>query len=105
MTALEQIPDALRHDIPVRLRGVEQIDLHQALAVEHAERPPDGDEDGIIQVEAQHLALGLHDADHAVRLPTDTHPLAQGRFIAEKLPLQCCTQHCKSAAASGFLGR
>ena len=78
-------PDA-RLDLGERRgRLVQDVDFHQALAVEHVERPSHGDEDGVVKVEAENLALRFHDADDAVALAADPQARAERVVAAEQL--------------------
>ena len=50
---------------------IQDVDLHQAVAVEHRHRATDRDVDRVIEIEAEHLSLGFHASDNAVGLSTD----------------------------------
>ena len=69
------------------------VDLHQALAVEHVQRAADRDEHGVVQVEAEHLALGFHHADDAVALAADAQARAERVLAAEQLLRHLGAEH------------
>ena len=85
--------------------AVEQVHLHQALPVEHGHGLDDGEVDRIVQIEAQHLPLGLHDPDDPVALATNADALTQGACIAEQLVPHLAAQYHEGAGVTGVVRR
>jgi hypothetical protein len=73
------------------------MNLHQPCTVEQLQCPRHGDVHGVVQVEAQHLALGFHHADHAVTLAADADAAAERIGRAEQFLLHLRTQHHEGA--------
>ena len=53
----------------------------------------------VVDVEAHHLALGLHDADHAEAGAGDADELAEGASLAEELARELRAEHGEGSAA------
>ena len=75
-------------DLLRRVGGEEgRVDLGDLFEVEDLHRGGDRNVDGVVDVEADHLALRLEDADHPETRPGDAHEAAQGVLLAEQLAL------------------
>ena len=79
---------------------VHQVDLEQLVLVEEPERARHGHDRDVVDVEAHHLALGLHHPDHAEAPAGDPHQLAERASLAEQLARQLGPQHGDRAAAA-----
>ncbi len=82
-----------------------QVDLVEALAVEYLERPRRRNEGGIVEVDAEELALGLEHPDDAELVGADTQAGAERILRAEQFLLELRPEDDQSARAVGILRR
>ena len=71
----------IRHLLGRGSLSVEEVNFHQPFLIEKAQGACCGDIDPVIEIEAQHLPLGLHHSDDTVSLACDSHPLPEDRTI------------------------
>jgi hypothetical protein len=76
------------------------IDFAEIVHVEHPHREGDGDVDGVIEIEAERVALGRHDSDHAKSRVRDSNHLSECVLITEEFALHLRTEHCDRAGAT-----
>ncbi len=69
------------------------------------QRARDRDEHRVVEVEAEHLALRLHHADHAIALGADPHARTEGIVRAEQLLRGLGPQHDERARLAQVVGR
>ena len=77
--------------------GIGQVDLGQAVAVEQLHRARRRHEGGVVQVDAEELALRREHADDAELQPADAQPRAERVVGAEEFVLQLAAEHDEAA--------
>ena len=64
----------------------QDVDLVEFINIEEVHRRRHRNIGGIIEVEAQELAFGFHDADNQKTCTGDSHPSTQGRRLPKEFP-------------------
>ena len=82
-----------------RVLGVQHVDLERPLPVEQLEAARGGDIDRVIEIDAHHVALRLHDADDAIAQAADADTLPRRVRGAVELRVELRAEHGDVACA------
>ncbi len=88
----EHAADGGHHLFQGRAVLIDQIDFKQAFPVEQLQPFARRNIDRIVQVNPQHIALGLHHADYPIAVAADAYPFAQRVAVAEQFVAHFCPQ-------------